>query len=270
MVRFMSRRSVYFAVIASVGLFSLVSGASRVVAEVAAAPEQTPAAWMSEWRASGKSASVPYLSKLLVVKKSGDQFDIIGDSDEDSAKPRQDSYLTVPSAKHLQLVQSINKVGGKSKCGLSIVNSALCMGADVVIDASGPTWELFSFDAKKSALKSLAKSPAGANDDYTAWLKARLGYDGVVLDQKGEFYLAVVPPTSTEGESQALSLVGSHGKLVLSGGKFPGGGMLFVKARNGNVAILQLLIAKDGATNEVKPGTKLIMESAKSKATPSK
>ena len=137
------------------------------------------------------------------------------------------------------------------------------MGADIVIDTSNEIWELYTYNATKNVLKSEAKLPLASDADYIAWLRPSLGYDGVILDQKGDLFLALVPPTSIEGETQALTLAGANDKLTLVGAKYPGGGMLFIKKRSGNAAILQSIITKDGAKYEIKPGAKLIIESGK-------
>ena len=137
------------------------------------------------------------------------------------------------------------------------------MGADTVIDISNEIWELYTFNATKGVLKSMAKLPLATDADHIAWQRPSLGYDGVILDQKGDLFLASLPLTAIEGETQALSLMGSNEKLTLVGTKYPGGGMLFFKKRSGNAAILQSITTKDGAKYEIKPGAKLIIESVK-------
>ena len=169
------------------------------------------------------------------------------------------SYLDFGRFEQNQLTFEINKVGGVSRCSSDLAAAARCLEVDLVLDVSRSTWTLSYYDRQRNKLKNLAKGPGGNDAEFVKWITAKLNYDGVILDQKNNYRLALVPPTVVAGETQVLLLAGSAATSLVEPGTHKGSGLFLVKKVFGRYAILDLIISEETKTS-TKLGDKIIID----------
>jgi hypothetical protein len=169
------------------------------------------------------------------------------------------SYLDFGRFEQNQLTFEINKVGGVSRCSSDLAAAARCLEVDLVLDVSRSTWTLSYYDRQRNKLKNLAKGPGGNDAEFVKWITAKLNYDGVILDQKNNYRLALVPPTVVAGETQVLLLDGSAATSLVEPGTHKGSGLFLVKKVFGRYAILDLIISEETKTS-TKLGDKIIID----------
>jgi hypothetical protein len=169
------------------------------------------------------------------------------------------SYLDFARFEQNQLTFEINKVGGVSRCSSNLAAAARCLEVDLLLDVSKSTWTLSYYDRQRNKLKNLTKGPAGNDADFVKWITAKLNYDGVILDQKNNYRLALVPPTVMADETQVLLLDGSAASALVEPGAHKGSGLFLVKKVFGRYAILDLIIS-DEAKTSTKLGDKIIID----------
>ena len=175
------------------------------------------------------------------------------------------SYLDFSRFEQNQLTFEINKTAGMSRCSKDLAAAAKCLEVDIILDVSKATWVLSYYDRAQNKLRSLIKGPAGDENSAVKWISSKLNYDGVILDQKKNYRLALVPPTVVAGETQVLVIDGSATTPLIETGTNKGAGLLVVKKVLGRYAILELMIAQESKTAS-KLGDKLIID--RSKAAP--
>ncbi len=99
--------------------------------------------------------------------------------------------------------------------------------------------------------------------DIVAWLMAQFGWDGVVLDQRGDYLLvgstAAILATP---QIQALAVGDSTGKLALKAAERKGAGLLSLSDTRGGIGVFDIVFLGQGVTS-LPVGTKLIIEKKK-------
>ena len=222
----------------------------------------SPVEWAKSARATQKMRDLKIPTRVVVVKRANRLYQPV----EFSYSDAQGSFLEFPAYEQNVLTFEINKSQGVSKCAGDLSKVAACLDADLILDVTRQNWVLFYSDRSKNAPKEIAKGPAGEENKFFSWVVSKLNYEGVILEQKGAYCLAIVSPTVIAGETQVLALSGSADKTILQAGVLKGAGLFLVKKLEGRFAILQLLLTQDGKTFEIKPGEKLIVEKSSSGA----
>ena len=217
--------------------------------------------WVKAGKVNAKLSAIGVPRRAAIVKRVDKSYVPVNfEFDTTSA-----SYLEFARFEQNQLTFEINKVGGVSRCSTDVAAAARCLGVDLVLDVSKATWTLSFYDRARNKLKSLVKGPAGDDVGFVKWITTRLNYDGVILDQKKNYRLALVPPTVVAGETQVLLLDGSSAAPLIQPGTNKGAGLLVVKKVQGRYAILELIISQE-TTTASKLGDKIIIDRSKSAA----
>lgn len=217
--------------------------------------------WVKVGKVNAKLSAIGVPRSAAVLKRVDKNYVPVNfDFDTTSA-----SYLEFARFEQNQLTFEINKVGGVSRCSVDVAAAARCLGVDLVLDVSKSTWVLSFYDKARNKLKSLVKGPAGDDAGFVKWITTKLNYDGVILDQKKNFRLALVPPTVVAGETQVLLLDGSSLAPLIQSGTNKGAGLLVVKKVQGRYAILELIISQETTTTS-KLGDKIIIDRSKGKS----
>jgi len=227
---------------------------------VAAAQDAPPlAAWMKEIKTP---AHAPFPYKIVAVKKipkKGDEPDFAGFDIEDVEKL---TYLRVADPQSVAWNYKLNEETYAEKEPLAAL--LLASGADTVLVAPEKgKWELVQLKDGKPEVLVTAPAPKGSRaSDLAKWLPGALGWDGVVLAEKGEFLL--VGSTSqilVTPEIQALAVSGSAGNFALAADR-QGAGLLSLSEKEGGYGVFDVVfLAQDLKTLPV--GTKLIIERKK-------
>jgi hypothetical protein len=114
-------------------------------------------------------------------------------------------------------------------------------------------------DQKKPIAKGAA--PLGTKEeDLIAWLTTILGWDGVVLEQRGHQLL--VGSTSkilAMPQLQALAVDGSSAKIALGQNERKGSGLLSLVYAKSGIGIFDIVFLGQGV-KEIPVGTKLVIE----------
>ncbi len=109
-----------------------------------------------------------------------------------------------------------------------------------------------------------AKGPASTKPEAIAvWIPTTLGWDGVVIDQKGDFLL--VGSTAAilgAGQIQALAVGDSASKFTLKSDERKGAGLLSLSENKEGVAVFDIVFLGQGV-KDLPIGTKLIIEKKK-------
>ena len=138
--------------------------------------------------------------------------------------------------------------------------------ADTVLVASDKgDWKFMRAgkDGKAETLLSTKGPKSTKPEDIVAWLPQALGWDGVVLDQKGDFLL--VGSTAAilgAGQIQALAVGDSIKKYRLKANERKGTGLLSLSENKGGVAVFDIVFLGQGV-KALPTGTKLIIEKKK-------
>ena len=134
--------------------------------------------------------------------------------------------------------------------------------ADLIVHAPKVgDWSVFL--AKGDRKKPVAKGapPVGnKEDDLAAWLTTILGWDGVVLEQRGHQLL--VGSTSrilSQPQLQALAVEGSASKIGLNQNERKGSGLLSLIYAKAGIGVFDIVFLGQGV-KEIPVGTKLVIE----------
>lgn len=137
--------------------------------------------------------------------------------------------------------------------------------ADTVLLASDKgDWTFFRSDKGKRVALHKAKGPGSTKPEaIAAWIPTALGWDGVVIDQKGDFLL--VGSTAAilgAGQIQALAVGDSINKFSLKADERKGAGLLSLSENKDGVAVFDIVFLGQGV-KDLPTGTKLIIEKKK-------
>lgn len=125
-------------------------------------------------------------------------------------------------------------------------------------------WQFLRGNKGKRTVLHTAKGPGSTKPDaIAAWIPATLGWDGVVIDQKGDFLL--VGSTAAilgAGQIQALAVGESIDKFSLKAAERKGAGLLSLSENKDGVAVFDIVFLGQGVT-AIPTGTKLIIEKKK-------
>lgn len=137
--------------------------------------------------------------------------------------------------------------------------------AEMVISApASGDWEVF--DARGGKKTSIKKAPAAKGttpQDIVTWLFTTLNWDGVVLEQKGDFLLVGAQAQAISSpQIQALAVDNSANKLLLTAAERKGAGLLSLSQAKGGVAVFDVVFLGQGV-KALPAGTKLIIEKKK-------
>jgi hypothetical protein len=215
--------------------------------------------WVRASKISSRLMAAGVLRKIAVVKKVEGNYSPVN-FDYDTTKT---TYMEFIGFEQAQLTFEINKSGSVSKCSKDLTAVAKCLDVDLVLDVTGETWALSEYTRKRKKTQILIKAPAGEDKTYVRWVTSKLNYDGIILDQKEKYRLALVPPNVIPNETQVLLLEGGASKSLMKPGITKGSGLLVVKKIEGRYAILEVLIT-DGKQVETKFADKIIIERSKS------
>ncbi len=139
----------------------------------------------------------------------------------------------------------------------------LLTGADtVVVAAPKAEWEILRLkDGKVSSVaKAKGLKEATKPERVADWLPYALGWDGVVLERKGEFLL--VGSTASliaTPEIQALAVTDSQGKFSLRGSERVGAGLVSLSTSSGGNGVFDIVFVGAGV-RDIPAGTKLLIE----------
>ena len=135
-------------------------------------------------------------------------------------------------------------------------------GADLVIIApDAAEWQGYRLEAGKAVQLFTTPAPKiSSNDDLIAWLYNSLGWDGIVLDQKGDQVLIGSTIKSLAiPQVQALAVNESAAKVNLKPNERVGAGLLSLREGRGAFGVFDIVFLGQGVTT-IQPGTKLVIE----------
>lgn len=243
-------------------LISLMSIFGSFVSPSSAATKEDEnislSAWVKTSRANAKLASAGIPVRAAILKRV-DRHYVPVNFDFETTKT---SFLDFPRFEQNQLTFEINKVGGQNRCSSDIASAARCLEVGLVLDVSSATWNLLQYDRSKNKVKNLLKAPAADDGNYVKWIASKLNYDGIIIDTRNNYRLALVPPTVVAGQTQVLLMEDGAGKVLIEPGANKGAGLLLVKKASGRFAILEMIIAQEGKAAS-KLGDKILIEKAK-------
>ncbi len=158
------------------------------------------------------------------------------------------------------------KLNAKRLASLDPMDAILrAAGADAILFApvSGK-WQLIKDANGQKYTLINAAAPAGkTSDDVVKWIFAGLGWDGVVIEHKGDSLLVGSLGTIlAQGQVQSLAIGNSAGRYMISAAERQGAGLLSLAQRKDGYAIFDVVFLGQGVT-KLEPGTKLIIEKKK-------
>lgn len=246
-----------------IGAALLVFGA---VAPVALADKKGDAAppldkWAEE--STGKTGAFPHLLALVtsLPEKGKGQAQFM---DIDVAAFNKLSYVQLPDLVSADWDLKLNKDRFNDVDSLDAVLQVTKADTVLLAPEKGE-WKFLRSDksGKREVLMS-AKGPKSTKPkDIVAWILQTLGWDGVVLDQHGDFLL--VGSTALvlgAGQIQALAVGDSTAKFTLKANERKGAGLLSLSENKGGLAVFDIVFLGQGVT-ALPTGTKLIIEKKK-------
>lgn len=154
----------------------------------------------------------------------------------------------------------LNKKGFSNRDGFNVAMSLT--KADMIIHSPKiGDWSVYLVkgDRKKPFAKG-APPTSTKEEDLVGWLTSILGWDGVVLDQRGHQLL--VGSTSkilSQPQLQALAVEGSSTKVALNQNERKGSGLLSLVYFKGGIGVFDIVFLGQGV-KEIPVGTKLVIE----------
>ena len=110
---------------------------------------------------------------------------------------------------------------------------------------------------KNGKVKKLKIKKKGKKVASVSWFIKKLGYDGMILDRKGDFLLvSTLKPQTSYG--QALTLRNSHKKIRFSKKSNKGSALIQFIEGKGTISVFEILI-KDEKSKSIVPGTKILL-----------
>lgn len=201
--------------------------------------------------------------KILILEEMGEDGPPVLASLNLSENSPQ-GYFEVAHSKDLEWELKLNYRQNKKAKGHQLATDL--SGADTIVHAppSG-NWSIYRI-AKKGSLDKVANRTGPSQRSpktIVAWIFETLGWDGVVLAQRGE---SLIVGSSSEILShdglQALSVNHSHGKWALPEAERKGSGIMSLVKRDGAFALFDIVFVGSGV-NTIPVGTKLIIEKKK-------
>ena len=173
------------------------------------------------------------------------------------------SFITAANSINADWDSKLNK---KKVAGMDRLAAVLALtGADCVVMAPEKgDWQLIRPDgAKRAVLYSGQPPKSSSNEDLIDWLFGSLGWDGIVLDQKGDYILVgATSKAMSFPQIQALAVNNSMSKIVLKTNERIGAGLLSLRQSKVGVGIFDVVFLGQGITS-IPIGTKLLIEKKK-------
>jgi hypothetical protein len=135
-------------------------------------------------------------------------------------------------------------------------------GANTIVAAEKKRWKFYQGTSKKplATIKAPKSDKAAV---VSEWLIDGLGWDGVVLDQKGdELLVGSTSKILAQPEIQALAIANSEKKFLVTAKERKGSGLLSLQKISGGLGVFDVVFLGAGI-KKLAPGTKLIIEKKK-------
>lgn len=143
-----------------------------------------------------------------------------------------------------------------AKWAFSIGNAS---HSQLVVAMTGESWEGFQIKAKTA--EKIFDTPIKSDQSKLIDnLVKAIGYDAIILDQRGDSYLVGTLTQQKKVGEQALVFQNSHDKMALE--KPKGDGLLELKAIGAGLGIYKIIVEGSRGAH-LPPGTKLGTEAAK-------
>jgi hypothetical protein len=125
-------------------------------------------------------------------------------------------------------------------------------------------WQLIKEAAGQKYTLINAAPPAQKNaEGVVKWIFGGLGWDGVVLEHKGDTILVgSLGNILAQGQVQSLAIGNSAGRYMISAAERQGAGLLSLAQRKYGYGIFDVVFLGQGVS-KLEPGTKLIIERKK-------
>ena len=152
----------------------------------------------------------------------------------DPTSALSESFLRTPSVQEVKLALEGNRtttndpdiLKAPAHCEKSLENAAACYDVDSILDVTDNTWRLYQFNRVTNKSTKILEGPAGSTGTYFTWIRKKLRYDGLVLDEKDGFLLALIPNQRYPRDSQALTIRNSSQKILVSASESKGSGLI--------------------------------------------
>ena len=172
-------------------------------------------------------------------------------------------YFQVPDARSVRWDYLLNAAALTQRPPLAALVSLT--GSDLLVLAGNkkPRWEIYK--VYKGRPKPLHEAPAPLKinpKSLITWWREELGWDGVVLDQRGRYVLIgsyldlLIKP-----KIQALAVAASHKDIILKGER-QGAGLLSLHSFDGAVGVFEVVLLGNGL-KRLPVGTKVMIEQSK-------
>jgi hypothetical protein len=243
------------------------SAANAKVADAVPTAESWAKQWQSENHKPGKGTFLT--GRVIAVKKEKNVLKLVN---LDAEEIKGSTMSQVAEDSEAELAIEVNRpirsqeTSTINPCMSSVLAACSCLSADLVIEMVAAKWRLSFFDAEKNSLKVLALAGAGKVGAEGKWVASQIRYDGIVVDSKDGYFLALIANKNDNLEFQALALKNSEQVDVIPAGlKSDGSALLSSVSTWSNFAVFTLV------TGDTLPiGTKLVIEDKKSKGSAKK
>ena len=146
-----------------------------------------------------------------------------------------------------------------------LLNPVLADTLVVMKKSKDGSWDIIKSYGDGSGLHNAAKVKAPKADnlaraEYFDWLTRELGYNGVVIDVKGDLALIGMyeQQAASTGKLQALALKNSSNRFSMKKLKQKGAGILESKVIDGPLGTFAIMLSAEGES--IVPGTKVIVQ----------
>jgi hypothetical protein len=132
-------------------------------------------------------------------------------------------------------------------------------GADLMawVPQSERTWEIQIDDGREiKSLAALPKPSTGSIGDTYDWILGSLGYNGIVIDKRGNLFLVASRADIMSGQAQAIVFGDSASRISVDRKQKAGTSLLNLVASSGSFGVFELTFQKPG-TPQPKIGDKL-------------
>jgi hypothetical protein len=211
--------------------------------------------WIEE--SLGKVSLIPNRVAFVIdlPKKGVPQFLLF-----DAKKFNQLGFFQASNAAAIAWDLKLNKRAFTNREGFDVAVT-LSRADLIVLSPKVGDWSVFL--AKGDRKKPVAKGapPIGAKEeDLAGWLTSILGWDGVVLEQRGhQLLVGSTLKILSQPQLQALAVDGSASKFGLNENERKGSGLLSLVYSKSGIGVFDIVFLGQGV-KEIPAGTKLVIE----------
>lgn len=229
---------------------------SESTEEIQASSDVSADQWYRDWAMKKSRLRTLLDNPILIIKQESDLYSAVKTGTSQNAHV---TFPRFPNDEQISLTMELNQQGQENRCRKNALALARCFDARFVLDVSKEQWTLFNFQRGSKSLKPVLKAIKNSNFDYAAWITNQLYFDALVLEQKDDLLLALLPKEIHGKSAEGYLVAKSRGKFWVSPDTSKQGAAVRLENSSGNLAVFRIVVENHRRPVKVGPATKIIL-----------